>query len=586
MDPIAKLYQQKILTEATNDDINRVAKQHPTLDRSVIQHYADTADIKPGKGSRYLDWLVKGHVNGTHSPEDSGRLKDALGDFEKYKGKLEKKDINQYKHVSELEDAVAPHKGIVSKTAANKESTYWENPEHHEKIYDNGKGLKVYHTKTKEASQAIYGGGHTAGGCHSSWCTAARSDRNMFERYSDGGKNPLYQIHTPDGKVYQDEFSGDYSGGLRDATDKSVSRQSLVKEHPDLAKVPAFQGKDISYTSPGPKLDEALHNEIAKGKYDDVLAHPSSKTEHINKIIETPYVDPAVIKKALGHNAADASTVSAAITKSHHAGSDISSAILNHPKFNDDHAKDIIHSEGWTNLKGEFFANKAEPKHIDQAIESGSYSSLDLAARSPAATDDHREKIFEKGQKAAAISSFKSPDLIAKHYDASLAHSVSTNPNTPSHIIEKAYNESKHGDHSLAMHANAPSSVISKHIQNAHFEHVTELLKKQKNVNSEHIDQAFARPHALIQQAAVRHPKASSKIHDAAFSNPSFHGSISVSASAKPEHLSSLASSEHEFIRQNVAENKNTPKETLQTLATDQVKDVADAATKQLKKRK
>lgn len=589
MDPIAKLYKQKILTEATEDDINRVAKQHPDLDRDVIKSYSDNADPKPGKGSRYLDWVVKGHVNGQHAVEDAPRIKDALSDFEKHKSKLENKDINQYKHISDVENAVAPHKGVVSNTAANKESTFWEKPEHHEKIYDNGKGLKVYNTKTKEASQAIYGGGHSAGGCHTSWCTAARSDRNMYDRYEKKGENPLYQIHTPDGKVYQDEFSGDYSGGLRGADDRSVNRSDLVKEHPDLTKVPAFQGKDLSYTGKGPKLDEALHAELKKGNPHKVLAHPEAKPEHLKSIIENSHYIGDMVPSVLEHPKVDSDVISSAIKKHQYLNNDAADRIINHPKFGPEHANHIVSNlEGYSPIRERFFkSDKVKPEHIEQAIASEDNASHQYAAASPVTTDEHRVKIFNRGiNKTAAMNTFKSPDLIDKHYESGLESSVASNENSSAKTIARAYDGSKYNTQDLAMHKNAPSEVISKQIANGNHEHTAALLKGQKNINTEHVDQAFAAKNILTKQAAVRHPKASGQIHETAFANPTFHGSISVSPSAKPEHLTALASSEHNFIRQNVAENKNTPKETLQTLATDQDGEVSAAATKQLKKRK
>lgn len=587
MDSIGKMYKQ-MLTEATGDDINRVAKHHPDVDRETIQKYADEADPKQGKGSRYIDWLVKGHKQGTHSTEDTFRLKAALDNFEKYKPKLEKKDIGQYKHVSELEDAVHPHLGVMSARAEGDAKTYWGKPEHHEKIFDDGAGLQVFHTKTAEASKAIYGGGHNAGGCHTSWCTAARSEHNRFDHYSDGGKNPLYQIHTPDGKVYQDEFSGDYSGGLRGANDTSVSRSDLVKAHPNLMHVPAFQGKDISYTAPGPKISEALHNEAKKGNYKTVLDHPAVETEHLHTILDNAH-DSKYRMATLEHPKADASIVSRHADYEHLSGEE-ADKLINHPHFGEEHIQKILGHESYDNTKRALFnSDKLNRGHIEQAMNSDIYSSHALAAAHPLTTDEDRIKMISD-QKAvhANFISLKSPDSISAVYKDGHKASVSDNQNSPSHVVEHAYHSSS-GDYAkglLAMHKNAPASVISDHIKNAGHESAIEVLKNQKSISSEHIKQAFDRPHMLIKQAAIRHASAPAEVHEEAMKNPSFHGSISVSKAASPDHLHELSKSEHSFIRQNVAENKNTSKETLSNLAADQDKDVATAAEKQLKKRK
>lgn len=586
MDNIGNIYKN-MLVEATGDDVNRVSKQHADIDKDIIQKYADEADPKQGKGSRYLDWLVKGHARGNHAPEDTFRLKAALTNFETHKPKLEKKDIGQYNHVSELEDAVQPHLGVLSATAAGDAKNYWGKPEHHEKIFDNGAGLQVFHTKTKEASQAIYGGGHSAGGCHTGWCTAG-STHNRFDHYSDGGKNPLYQIHTPDGKVHQDEFSGDYSGGLRDAKDLKVNRTDLVKENPDLIHVPAFQGKDISYTAPGPKLKEALHAEIKKGKHDVALNHPAVETEHLHTILDNAY-NSADRAKTLTHPKADASIV-ARHAEYQSLPEDESRALFNHPHFGEDHIQKILSHDYGSTKNALFRSDKLNRGHIEQAIASETGSNHDYAAAHPLATDEDRVHMIETKKAAAstALMHMKSPDLIDKHYSKGSEYSISHNQNTPSHTIARAYDTVAGGSysHDLAMHKNAPADVISKHIKNSSHSNAIEMLGSHKGIESSHVSDAFDHSNHLVKQAAVRHAKAGSDVHDEAFKNPSFHGSISVSKSAKPEHLHELSKSDHDFIRQNVAENKMTTKDTLTNLAADPVTEVAAAADKQLKKRK
>lgn len=586
MDSIGKIYKQ-MLTEATGDDINRVAKQHPGIDKETIQKYADEADPKQGQGSRYLDWLVKGHKNGSHHTEDTFRLRAGLNNFETYKNRLDKKDIGQYKNIAEVEEAVHPHLGVLSATASGDAKNFFGKPEHHEKVFDNGAGLHVYHTKTEEASKAIYGGGWQAGGCHSSWCTAGSSD-NRFARYSEDGKNPLYQIHTPDGKVYQDEFSDSYSGGLRDAKNISVKRADLVKEHPDLMHVPAFQGKDISYTAPGPKLKEALHNEINKGRYNVALKHPGVETEHLHRILDLAYSGDDRMK-TLVHPKADASIVSRHADYENLSDAD-SKTLFEHPHFGEEHIKKILDHSNYGSTKVNLFkSDKINRGHIEYAIASNIDANHQLAAGHPLTTDADREHMIESGKaKSSALRQMKSPELIDKHYIKGAEYSISENPNSPSHTIARAYDavNGRSYSHDLAMHKNAPAAVLSKHIKNSTHSNIIDLIGSHKGIESGHISDAFNHSHYLVKQAAVRHAKASSDVHDAAFQNPSFHGSISVSKSAKPEHLHELSKSEHEFIRQNVAENKLTPKDTLTNLAADPVSEVAAAADKQLKKRK
>lgn len=596
MNSIFEAYQSVKLEEATDDDINRVAKQYPSIDRDVIKTYSENADPKPGKGSRYIDWIVKGHSNKNHHFEDSERIKTALANFEKHKQKLDKKDINQYKTISEVEDAVAPHLGAVSKTAAMKDSTYWENPEHHEKIFDNGKGLKVYHTKTKEASQAIYGGGHTAGGTHTSWCTAGRSEQCRFDQYSKKGENPLYQIHTPDGKVYQDEFSGDWSGGLRDAADNKVQREDLVKEHPDLSKVPAFQGKDLSY-SHGKHLSDALHNEIKKGNYSTVIKHPEVKTEHINSVLENGvHMSPEDIIGALTHQKSDEQSISHAIKRLQY--SNVSDKILEHPKFNENHIQEIIKNPEFMGIKSDLFnSNKVTHQHVRDAIESGVQSSIDPALHSHAATDEDRKEVAlnpDLKNIHSAFSSMKSPEVIHDTYNKLGEHkstaesAIGDNQNSSAETLKQVYHNTKtdYLKNTIVKHKSAPVDLIDTHLKSTNEDNKVNLLKNKINASTEHLDTYKDSKNHMLKQAILLHPNASKEFHEAHIDDQSFHGAISNSVSAHPEHLAKLASSKFDFVRENVAKNKNTPKETLETLKSDANSDVATAAEKSFKKKK
>ena len=51
-----------------------------------------------------MNWYVKDKFRGF---EDSRRLRDALTLFSRFKQRLDKRDINQYANINELEDAVA-----------------------------------------------------------------------------------------------------------------------------------------------------------------------------------------------------------------------------------------------------------------------------------------------------------------------------------------------------------------------------------------------------------------------------------------------------------------------------------------------
>jgi len=98
--------------------------------------------------------------------------------------------------------------------------------------------IKIYHLKTKEASQHLYGGGVDAG--KTNWCTAAKSSNCMFDHYNKVGN--LHVIHDKNtGRVYQyheneNQFMDAHDNEIPTVDFKRIA-PSLHKawdEHPDL----------------------------------------------------------------------------------------------------------------------------------------------------------------------------------------------------------------------------------------------------------------------------------------------------------------------------------------------------------------
>ena len=73
----------------------------------IIDHFANVAD--PSKNKQHTSWIVNQYKNKHIRQEDAGRIRSTLTDFDKYKSKLQNKDLNSYKHISDLEDHLEPH---------------------------------------------------------------------------------------------------------------------------------------------------------------------------------------------------------------------------------------------------------------------------------------------------------------------------------------------------------------------------------------------------------------------------------------------------------------------------------------------
>jgi hypothetical protein len=206
----------------------------------IVQHFADQGD--PTKNKAHTQYAVSLYRNKAIRQEDAPRLKAALTDFEKYKGKLkpEDKQMNSksYPDIASIEDKIAPHLGtMASKKEAEKNL---DQPSH--KLVHEDKDIAIYHLSDAEASKNLYGGGHSRGGTGTSWCTAARSDNNMFNQYHKQG--PMHVIHRKSDKAvfqYHPE-----SGSFMDAKDNAITPEDFKsiapslhtawKKNPDLTK--------------------------------------------------------------------------------------------------------------------------------------------------------------------------------------------------------------------------------------------------------------------------------------------------------------------------------------------------------------
>lgn len=177
-----------------------------------------------------LQWLVNNYIKGKFSLEDKGRLMTILSDFDKYKKNLEKKDLNQYKDIAELEDKLSTftEEDSKSKKQLSKEAEAKMFKDKEAKLFYEGGGIKVIIPKT-EAVSCYFGRG-------TKWCTAA-TNHNMFEHYSKAGS--LYIVFTDDGRKYQFYFKTG-SQQMMDEEDKSIKNWSeLTEKYPAL--ITAFE---------------------------------------------------------------------------------------------------------------------------------------------------------------------------------------------------------------------------------------------------------------------------------------------------------------------------------------------------------
>lgn len=211
------------LVKAQGPKLELRAKADTHKQMSAPDVLAKLAEADPTGGQhKFLQWIVNQYLKGQFKLEDVSRIKVDLSEFLRVRSQLEKKDINQYKTLSELYDVLDPLEGeeVVSKRQQDKVEgdEYFESGQ--AVLITNTDGVKIIKLASKDAS-CYFGRG-------TRWCTAARED-NMFEEYNKQG--PLFVVIV-DGTKYQFHFE---SGQYMDAQDRELSKdeiQSLLARDP------------------------------------------------------------------------------------------------------------------------------------------------------------------------------------------------------------------------------------------------------------------------------------------------------------------------------------------------------------------
>lgn len=166
-------------------------ESEPDLDKFV----KNVAKTDPSLKGVYMQWIVRLIMKNPDQNrlEDLSRLRVDLENFEKFKSKLEIKDINQYKTFSDLYDAIEPFVRKRPKTSEEKANERREKQLETLKseitiVYNGSEGW-IRIPKTKKAAQYL--------GQSTRWCTSAKAN-NMFDSYNK--QDSLFVIYEKSSK--------------------------------------------------------------------------------------------------------------------------------------------------------------------------------------------------------------------------------------------------------------------------------------------------------------------------------------------------------------------------------------------------
>ena len=268
------LKEQRLLLEDRLGKIkdifrDKIDSSHDTLGThkssdAIIDHFANHAD--PTKNKEYTQWTVNKYRQKDFRQEDHPRIREALSNFHEHKSKLEHKDINKYKSISDIEDAVEPHLGEVS----NKEEKRQVKSEGADLIHS-GSGVTIHHIKTKDAACA-YGAG-------TRWCTSGEKN-NMFNDYNEDG--PIHVIQHQ-GRKYQFHLHSDQFNDEKDRETSidyvhpDIQQEMMKSDHPEVKRA------NLHFSNPY-VTEKHLDHFMEHGTEEDkqkVLGHPKVTEKHI-----------------------------------------------------------------------------------------------------------------------------------------------------------------------------------------------------------------------------------------------------------------------------------------------------------------
>lgn len=212
----------------------------------IVDHFHahnPTSDINHTK------WVVGQYKKGLVKQEDAPAMKDLLTNFNKYKDKLPKKKIEQYKTHADLQHAIEPHLG--TSTSEKKSAQIEKDMDEGTTLVHSSPNMTLRHIHTKEGSIAA---SKYPDGKRPSWCTAREDSQNMFDHYNERTGGKFFVAHLPKEKppfhkigiaVGANEFQDADNTKLEDTRLKS-----LVERNPEMKEIPELQGASIHTTKP------------------------------------------------------------------------------------------------------------------------------------------------------------------------------------------------------------------------------------------------------------------------------------------------------------------------------------------------
>lgn len=202
---IDDLYRNQLFSKIPRETLLQIVAADPT------------ANVELDKKGKYSSWLLTLYAKANLKLEDLYKATEYLTDFDKYKHKLEKRDISQYKSLPELFDAIEEVKSRVPTAQDLKKDAHRAGKDieaHADKLFENDQWI-IWIPKDHAGACSLA----RVGGSQAQWCTATPENDYYYKQYTNQG--PLFVIINKDDPVekYQYHFE---SCQFMDRTDRQI----------------------------------------------------------------------------------------------------------------------------------------------------------------------------------------------------------------------------------------------------------------------------------------------------------------------------------------------------------------------------
>ena len=493
----------------------------------------------PSGDINHTHWLYKQHLAGDLKHEDiDGEGRDLLTNFNRYRNRLPKKNIMQYKDKSELHDAIRPFINTTkNEQEQNKKQAIISAGS---TLVHSGPNVNLYHVHNKEASKEL--------GAGMPWCTSHRNlDFNRFDHYNDESNKRFFIAHLPNEEApYRKLGIAVGTPEFQDENNTQIPHkdlEDLVSRNPELKTIPHLQGarfattkdpmkhiSDLAVNDSASLKDMKLSPETLNGLVnhpnhkvrDSIAQHPDLQSHHIDELISDP--DEYVRNTITGHRNLQSHHIDKLVNDPEEY---VRRGITGHPKLQSHHIDKLVDDPD-ASVRGHIADHPNLQSHqIDKLVNDPDQNIRFMIASHPNLQNHHVNKLLNDPDEYVRKQILRNPNLQSHHIDKlindpdpSVRSTIAENPNLQSHHFDKLVNDPIPAvRRSIAFHRKLQSHHIDKLVDDPS-DLVRASVGHHRNLQSHHIDKLVNDPIPAVRVGVVNNVNLPDHHYDTLLNDP------------------------------------------------------------------